>query len=114
MKFNFFIPKCYFTCVKFISFFRLHDVLDEIEEDNRQPIQITLHPPENGDVSDAESGDEETCNANHLPRSMLLARAEINEINEENDEIVEPIPKKFKEVVWKKRTSTVISVSKRR
>lgn len=72
--------------------FRLHNALDEIEDENEMPTpsnitSIIMHPPGNGSVSDAESGDEDCPSADHLPKSVLETEVELQQAaEEENDE----------------------------
>ena len=49
-----------------------------------------IHPPEDGNVSDAESGDEENPGVEHLFRTLLQTEAEVvlqGNVEEEQHEI---------------------------
>ncbi|XP_057666794.1 piggyBac transposable element-derived protein 2-like [Diorhabda carinulata] len=84
--------------------------LDEIAEEllaEEDPGDIILFPPDDGVVTDEDSGDENEANILHLPSRMLRSQVELqnrpstsgeNRMNDlEEEEIDVPAPKKKKE-----------------
>lgn len=65
---------------KFSFFFRLNDMLDEIEDEEviEEQIDIIIHPPGEGEVSDEEDGDEDRPLFQNLPGSILNTIVETN------------------------------------
>ena len=57
-------------------------------DDNVSKANIYIQPPDDGNVSDGDSGDEDYCNLNNLPGSQLLQEVE-SSIFMNNGEIIE-------------------------
>lgn len=89
----------------------LAELLEILEDDNlgdtneMDEIDIVLGPPENacGNVTDEDSGDEDTVNVNNLPGSILRAEAEL--LNSKPSQEIShtgPPRKKTKQHAWVK------------
>lgn len=74
---------------------KLNDAIDKIEEID-DPADVVIIPPNDGDNSDSESGDDDAANVNHLPASMLRTMTELVLPNAEQEEDVSCSTKKSK------------------
>ena len=73
-------------------YFRLNDVLDA-----ESGKDIYIIPPNDGQLSDKESGDEEENLLEHLPKRLLASQVESNDTDgsdSDSEEIIEPVKKK--------------------
>lgn len=60
---------------------KFHELLEEIENiDAEIPNNIYILPPDNAneEITDEDSGDEETVNMNNLPESQLRAEVQVS------------------------------------
>ncbi len=73
-----------YTVQEALDLITMDNYLDEVDG-----VDIILHPPNNGQKSDEESGDEEV-NTDHLTKSQLSAPADIQVVNLPEDEEVSP------------------------
>lgn len=73
----------------------MDEILEELEREE-DPGDIIVFPPEDGNVTDEDSGDENDINMAHLPSRMLRSRVEVQpRLVEENEEL-EPGPSQKK------------------
>lgn len=70
----------------------LHVVIARLEAgESLEDVQITLFPPEDGNLTGEESGDEIEADLNHLPRQVLMSEVEVKEAeNEETENLDDP------------------------
>lgn len=74
--------------------------------ENENEIQdVIIFPPNDGNCSDQESGDEETANPDHLSRRQLTAPAELVEVGSDEQEDSENVKK-----MWKKYNASGFKV----
>ncbi|KAJ4442369.1 hypothetical protein ANN_03955 [Periplaneta americana] len=61
---------------------KLHEIIEMVNDErpaaDRAIEEIVLFPPEDGDRTDEESGDETETNMNHLPGRILRSTVEVN------------------------------------
>lgn len=101
-------------CIELLSFClsRLNEAIDFIEEadfnDNEVPVdevKVILHPPNDGEGSEADSGDEEFSSCANFSKEQLEAKADVEIITSEvesNDKAQTPLSKKRKTLNWER------------
>ncbi|KAI8117627.1 PiggyBac transposable element-derived protein 3 [Lucilia cuprina] len=122
---------CKILTIAFMFYGRLNlDEIVQILEAEDDPGDIILFPPEDGEVTDEDSGDENDTNFIHLPSRMLRSEVEVqtrpnredNEVDQDALQVSEhiadqePVPKKKKKELtvkkWSKNTSVFSSCGK--
>ncbi|XP_022814430.1 piggyBac transposable element-derived protein 3-like [Spodoptera litura] len=70
----------------------VHEIISCLEEDSRTiSADIYITPPENDDLSDEDSGSEETADISNLARRQLLAEAEVRRTVPSSEGILENV-----------------------